>query len=190
MSTEHKHPRMARSQKIREAEGYLELITLPAARLGLDARLRRQGARKILRLVARTSVNGSDRWRRDLLIGQAYRLLKKYSAAVGPLWSAVQSQPESREGWIALGWCLKRMGKLDRAASVLARAVTHIPDDAVLHFNFACYLARLGQDELAIAELLWALDLNPDIRMRLVAESDFDSLRGNSSFQALTQTTV
>jgi tetratricopeptide (TPR) repeat protein len=187
MKDEQIDSRLAGSHRLREAEGLIDLITRPAARLGLATPLRRQIARRVLRLVGRLSVPNEMRWRRALLIGQAFRLLGNYEAAIAPLWFSVKHYPEGRDSWLALGWCLKRSGQLDRAASVLARAVTHIPDDAVLHFNFACYLACLGQADLAVAELLWALDLNPDLRNKLAQEPDFESIRGHATFRALAQ---
>lgn len=190
MSGEPKPPRATRRQRIREAEGLLELATIPAVKLGLRADLRRRLARRALRLVVRHPHVGSDAWRRDLVIGQSLRLLRKHRAAIGPLWSAVGRNSESPQSWLALGWCLKRLGQLDRAAAVLARAVESIPDNPVLHFNFACYLARLGQAEPAVCELLWALDLNPELRTYLDREPDFDPIRFHASFQALTQLPV
>lgn len=187
MNNEQIDSRLAGSHRLREAEGLIELVTRPAARLGISPPLRRQIARRVLRLIGRLSVPNESRWRRALLIGQAFRLLGYYETAVAPLWFAVTHYPEDRNTWIALGWCLKRSGQLDQAASVLARAVTHIPGDAVLHYNFACYLAKLGQAEMAVAELLWALDLKPTLRVRLAREADFDSIRGHATFQALAQ---
>ncbi|WP_203328950.1 TPR end-of-group domain-containing protein [Candidatus Laterigemmans baculatus] len=190
MISEYNTPRVLQRQRIREAEGLLELATGPAARLGLRPALRRRLARRALALVVRHRVGGDDAWRRDLVIGQALRLCRNYTAAIGPLWSAVSRNPDSREAWIALGWCLKRMGEIDRAAAVLAQAVEMIPDDALLHFNFACYLGRLGQAEMAVSELLWAFDLNPDLRARIDGEPDFDPIRLHASFRALTQLPV
>lgn len=190
MISEYNTPRVTRRQRIREAEGLIELATGPAAKLGLRGSLRRRLARRALAMVVRNRVGGDDAWRRDLVIGQSLRLLRNYPAAIGPLWSAVSRNPDSREAWIALGWCLKRMGEIDRAAAVLAEAVEMIPDDALLHFNFACYLGRLGQAEMAVSELLWAFDLNPDLRVRLEGEADFDPIRMHTAFRALTQLPV
>lgn len=185
------HPsRVARTQPLREAEGLLELATRPAVKLGLRPDLRHRLAHRALRLAMRHRPPERDAWRRDLAIGQSLRLLRRYRAAIGPLWSAVGRHPDSPDAWLALGWCLKRLGQLDRAAAVLARAVDAIPDNATLHFNFACYLAQLGQAEAAVGELLWAFDLNPDLRSRLDRETDFDPIRLHAAYQALLQLPV
>jgi tetratricopeptide (TPR) repeat protein len=185
MAVEQNHSRLARCQKIREAEGLLELATIPAIRLGLRADLRKKLARRALRLVARLATEPDEAWQRDLVIGQSLRLQGKYRQAIGPLFATVRRNPEQRAGWMALAWCLRRSGHLDRAAGVMGKAIAEIPDDPYLHFNFACYLALLGQPDLAISELLWALDLNPELRRRIAKEADFDKIRNHAAFQAI-----
>lgn len=185
MQTEQPSTRPRSLGRLSEAEGLIDLITATASRLGLRPSLRRRVARRALALAWPLEPTPETAWRRDLAIGQALRLMGRYQQAVGPLWSTVRRNPESSQGWIALGWCLKRLGKIDRAAAVLAKATTAIPDDPTLHYNFACYLSLLGQAEFAISELLWALDLNPDYRRRLAKERDFDSLRGMPAFQSI-----
>lgn len=186
MTTEKSSTRSARCQKLREAEGLIELATVPAVSLGLSRHLRYRLAKRALRLVIHLRPLPAEAWQRDLTIGQALRLLGRHRRAVGPFWSSVRKHPAQRAGWVGLGWCLRRTGDLERAAGVLAKAIMHIPDDAVLHYNFACYLSLLGQTELALSEIMWALDLNPELRSRLVTEPDFDKIRGDESFQALT----
>ena len=185
MTTDQKAIRSAAGGRLSEAEGLIDLITIPARKLGLAVRLRRRVARRALHAAFKSNPPEELSWRRDLAVGQALRLLGRYQQAVGPLLSAVRRQPAQRSGWVALGWCLKRSGQVDRAASVLAQAISAVPDDAVLHFNFACYLALLGQAEPAISELLWALDLDPELRRRLASEHDFDPIRANPAFQAI-----
>jgi tetratricopeptide (TPR) repeat protein len=186
MATEQKSTRSELCGRLGEAEGLIELITGPARQLGLSPLLRRRLAARALRAAFLASPPREQAWQRDLLIGQALRLSRRYRRALGPLLAAARRNPQSRSAWIALGWCLKRQGQIDRAASVLAQAVNRIPDDAVLHFNLACYLALLGQGEMAVSQLLWALDLEPALKSRLRSEKDFDPIRGTASFRAIS----
>lgn len=185
MTTDQNQARAARSHRIREAEGLVELATVPAVRFGLRKALRDQLARRAMRLVIELELDESEKWQRDLVIGQSLRLLNKFRQAIRPLLMAVRRNPNDRKAWIALGWCLKRTGDLERAAGALAKAIMHLPEDAALHYNLACYLALLGQSDLAVSEIIWALDLNPKLRRRLSRERDFDAIRSNASFQAL-----
>ncbi|XZE56817.1 TPR end-of-group domain-containing protein [Planctomycetaceae bacterium SH139] len=190
MSNEQKLCRGDVGGKLLAAEGWIELVTVPAARLGITRKLQLRLARRALRSAIAATPPPELAWRRDLVIGQSLRLLGRHRQAIGPLLAALRRQPQQRQGWIALGWCLKRLGRPDRAARVMSRAINVLPDDAVLHFNFACYLALLNQAELAIGELLWAIELEPSIRGLLSAESDFDLIRGSASFQTLCHSTV
>lgn len=174
-------------QQLERAEGYLDLVTIAASKLGIDEGLRQKFAVAALRTASAASVTSADAWRRDLVVGQAWRVLRHYRRAAVPLLRVTRSQPSQPAGWIALGWCLKRMKRLDQAAAVLARGVWHLPDHAPLHYNLACYLGLLGQADNAVAELIWALDLEPRLKRRLDRERDFDMIRLDPAFQALSQ---
>lgn len=174
---------------IEMAEGYIELVTGPAARLGVHLRFRRSYARKSLRLArgcGKCIHDPKHEARRQLVIGQAYRLLGRYKAATTALRRASTCRSLRLEALMAMGWCQKRSGALNGAVVSLNRALAIAPDDARLHYNLACYLAGLDQHRAAIYELAWALELEPRLQARALAESDFDCLRIYPAFTALT----
>ncbi|WP_153557673.1 TPR end-of-group domain-containing protein [Roseimaritima sediminicola] len=177
-------------QQLEQAEGYLQLITSVASKLGLRPALRRQLALKSLRMARDAPVPEVLAWRRLLVMGQCLRLLRRYGAAAGCLWKAARDQPHRPGIWLALGWCLRRTGRLDHAVTVVTRGLYFTPDNAALHFNLACYLAAMGQGDDAITELVWALDLEPELRCRIDAEADFDPIRFDPAFQALSHLAV
>ncbi|QEG38915.1 TPR end-of-group domain-containing protein [Roseimaritima ulvae] len=177
-------------QKLEEAEGYLQLITSVAAKLGLRRSLRRRLALKALRTARDAQVPADHAWRRLLVMGQCLRLLGRHSAAANCLWKAARRQPKRPPIWIALGWSLRRAGRLDQAITAVTRGLLHTPDNASLHFNLACYLAAAGQAEEAVTELVWALDIEPELRRRIDAEADFDRIRFEPAFQAISQLSV
>src|SRR6056297_2487479 len=104
--------------KLLAAEGWIELVTVPAARLGVARKLQIRLARRALRSAIAANPPPELAWRSDLVIGQSLRLLGRYRQAIGPLLRALRRQPQQRQGWIALGWCLKRLGRPDRAAKM------------------------------------------------------------------------
>jgi tetratricopeptide (TPR) repeat protein len=203
------------------AQGYLELATGAAAKLGLAPRLRRQMLRKSLRLAAafRCEPHGiaggsidaaahdvaastasvhalndarshqpkvaQQRAMRQLLIGQSLRLLGRYELAVLALKKATADRLLRRDALLALAWCYKRLGRLDEAVTTITRALAAAPDDAILHYNLACYLALSVQPRAALYELAWSLELKPQLQTRAASECDFDSLRGSAAFEAL-----
>jgi tetratricopeptide (TPR) repeat protein len=168
------------------AQGYLELATGLACRLGLAPRLRRQMLRKVLTLAVGCTVPRAHRLTRQLLIGQALRMLGRYDMAMVALKKAANDRLLRRDALLAVAWCQKRSGRLDEAITAVTRALATAPDDAALHFNLACYLALSEQPRAALYELAWALELQPSLRYRAASEVDFDSLRGSAAFTALT----
>ncbi|HBJ38015.1 MAG TPA: hypothetical protein DDZ51_25315 [Planctomycetaceae bacterium] len=171
------------------AQGYLELATGPAGRLGLAPALRRRTLRQALHLAARCRVEKRHQPARHLLIGQSLRLLGKHRSAIASLRKASLDRWLRRDALLGLAWCQKRLGLIDEAITTITRALAVKPDDADLHYNLACYLALAMQPRAAIYELAWALELKPRLKRRASAEADFDSLRCFEAFAALTDTT-
>lgn len=175
---------------VEAAEGYLELVTRPAVRLGVNLKLRRQYAKKALQLASDFSpglLEPQHEARRQMVIGQSLRVLRRYRMATKSFRQASKYRPLRVEALLAMGWCQKRSGNVDQAVVSLNRALAIVPDDGRLHYNLACYLACLGQHRAAVYELAWALELEPKLQTRAVAEADFDTLRLFPAFVALTQ---
>ena len=168
-----------------EAQGYLELATGPAARLGLASSLRRKTLRTSLRLAVRCAVDAEHRSARSLLIGQALRLLGRYRLAILALRKASFDKALRRDALLGMAWCQKRLGWVDESVVTITRALAASPDDADLHYNLACYLALVGQPQSALYELAWAIELKPRLRRRAIVEVDFDPLRCTSAFWAI-----
>jgi tetratricopeptide (TPR) repeat protein len=171
------------------AQGYLELATGPAARLGLAPTLRRRTLRQALHLAAKCRVEKRHQPARHLVIGQSLRLLGKHRSAMTSLRKASLDRWLRRDALLGLAWCQKRLGLIDEAITTITRALAAKPDDADLHYNLACYLALAMQPRAAIYELAWALELKPRLRRRAATEADFDSLRCYEAFAALTDLT-
>ena len=77
---------------------------------------------------------------------------------------------------LALGWCYKRTNRLAQAIDSLARALRDHPDQALLHYNLACYWSLAGNTPNALRELSIALELNSELRSLVAREADFDRL--------------
>jgi tetratricopeptide (TPR) repeat protein len=159
---------------LREAEGYLEL-NLPENALGALARMKEPG-----------SFNGHKLY----LTGEALRALERYSEAAQALEEATELNPSNISAWLALGWCLKRSGRLDQAIHALERARDVDSEQAIIHYNLACYWSLAGKKEPALESLSRAIALQPDYRELVGDETDFDPLRADPDFQALTSIIV
>jgi tetratricopeptide (TPR) repeat protein len=178
---------------IETAEGYLELVTLPAVRLGVNSKTRREFAKKAHKLASQCGDCAHEpkhESRRQMVIGQSQRLLRRYPAAISAFRKASSHRPTRVEALMAMGWCQKRIGRTDLAVTSLTRALSIVPEDARLHYNLACYLACQGECRAALYELAWALQLEPRLNRRASGESDFDVLRTSPAFSALTSSRV
>ena len=159
---------------IREAEGYLELGLPDQAATSL----KRRGS-----LVVRSG-------RASYLLGEALREVERYNEAVEPLERAAELMPGDMHVHLALAWCYKRTGRLRHAISTLEDALANEPDEAILHYNLACYWALTRNRGVALRCLGRALDLDGNYLDLVPYEADFDSLRDDPEFQLLTSVIV
>jgi len=157
-------------RQLDEAEGYL-MLKLPA---------------RALEILERRADWATMQFEASFLTGESLRSLERYREALKPLEVAASLRPNDVGVAIALGWCYKRTHRLAQAIDALERAERHNPDDALLHYNLACYWCLAGNSSKSLDELAVALDLDNDLRLLIAEESDFDQLRGNPEFERLT----
>lgn len=162
--------RLRVKQLERQAEGYLELGMPEQAlevlgRLGADTPLGSRGL---------------------YLSGEALRALDRYEESLVCLDQAAKLAPSDIHVWLAMGWCHKRTGRIDLAIEDLEQARDVQPSEPLIYYNLACYLSLAGESRRAIAYLSTALEMNPAFRALVDEESDFDPIRNDPDFQALT----
>lgn len=124
------------------------------------------------------------------LRGQALRVMERYADAIGPLREASSADPENMHIYLALGWCYKRIGRLDMAIESLEDALANDPDEGILHYNLACYWSLVGKTSTAVRYLGQAFDLDPNYRDMVAGERDFDPIRSQPEFLMLTSVIV
>jgi tetratricopeptide (TPR) repeat protein len=166
--------RILLSRAIEEAEGYTELGMLEHALRALQ----RRGS----------LVHGNGR--ACYLLGEALRELARYEEALLPLERSADLLPDDIHVLLALGWCYKRTGQLAKAIEVLERAVKVDASEAVLHYNLACYWSLARNRTLALRYLSRALEIDSNFRDMVADEPDFNPLRHDSEFIALTSVIV
>jgi len=124
------------------------------------------------------------------LRGEALRELGRYEEALRPLRRASEADPDNIHVWLAIGWCHKRTARVDLAIKALDRALEGEPANALIQYNLACYLSLAGQKQRALAHLSQALALDSRYRTLVHDEPDFDPIRSDPEFQALTSIIV
>lgn len=174
-----------RQQMLREAEGYLELISVLADRWPPRELNRDRLARRALDLLRPLE---SYRWHRSdvlFLKGVALKCMEQYADATVPLQKASRIDPENYHILLSLAWCQKRCGRLDLAIRSLERGLAVDSEQAILHYNLACYWSLADRPARAIKYLAQAFELEPEYRQFVHDEADFDPIRDNPEFQAL-----
>ncbi len=166
--------RILLTRAIEEAEGYTELGMLEHA------------LRALQRRGSLVHANG----RACYLLGEALRELHRYEEALLPLQRSADLMPDDIHVWLALGWCYKRTGQLAKAIESLERAVLVDSSEAVLHYNLACYWSLARNRTLALQYLSRALEIDCNFRDMVGDERDFDALRNDADFIALTSVIV
>jgi len=184
------YDRTKRQQLLREAEGYLDLVTSCAEELPLQPALRDRLAQRTLNLLDTINPEGLDREDLFYLRGQAYRVMERHHEAIQWLEEATEVNPDNLHTWLALGWCQKRVGRLDLAIQSLEEALSVAPDHAIIYYNLACYWSLAKNAKLAIAYLARAFDIDPCYRDLVPNEKDFDAIRHHPSFLELTSVIV
>lgn len=103
---------------------------------------------------------------------------------------AADLDPGNTHIHLAMGWCYKRLGQIDRSIEALEDALACEPEDAILHYNLACYWSLAGNIELAVEYLSQAFQLDPSYRDLVADEADFDPIRRDPQFLAATEVIV
>lgn len=184
------YSRIRRQQILQEAEGYLDLATALDEKWPLTPRVRDRVARRALNTLSQLDARDAQYYRTLHLKGQALRIMERYEQAVEPLRKALQDTRDNMHIYLALGWCYKRMGKLDLAIQALEDALESERDEGIIHYNLACYWSLAHNVGLTLAYLSQAIELDPDYRDRVSDEPDFDPVRNHPEFVALTSVVV
>jgi tetratricopeptide (TPR) repeat protein len=119
-------------------------------------------------------------------LGEAFRELSRYEEALLPLERSADLMPDDIQVWLALGWCYKRTGQLAKAIESLEKALIVDSSEAILHYNLACYWSLARNRTLALQYLSRALEIDCNFRDMIGSEHDFDALRQDADFIAMT----
>lgn len=184
------YERIRRQQVLLEAEGYLELSTACGDDLPLSTETRDQLAQNALSRLSTLSVRANRTEEALYLRGMALRTMERHREAIGALEQAAELNPCSTSTWLALGWCQKRVGRLDLAIQALEEALEVDPDEAIINYNLACYWSLANNPKLALRYLHQAFEQDASYRDLVAAEVDFDPIRSHPGFLELTSVIV
>lgn len=178
-----------RRQKIKMAEGYLDLA-MALDQWPLDLSLRQSLANRALENL--NSIENPLGHKPYILFlkGQACRTAEHYATGINHLEQSLKLDPDNLHAYLALAWCYKRTDQLERAIEAMQSAVELDAESAIAHYNLACYCALNREIDLALMHLSFALDLNAEFRDLVSQESDFDAIRENPRFASIASAAV
>ncbi|MEZ6106793.1 MAG: tetratricopeptide repeat protein [Pirellulaceae bacterium] len=180
-----KPERVRRQQLLRQAEGYLELCTACDSFGGLSGTLRKRIVERGIACLDEIDLRPSVEAHVFRLRGQLLRVAERYGVAIDWLKQALSLTPQDLDLYVSLGWCYKRLQRLDDAIDVLEQA-TRIPDESgIIRYNLACYFALAGDVHATISNLAIAFETRPQLRELVATETDFDPIRDDPDFQAV-----
>jgi Flp pilus assembly protein TadD len=191
--TKSKEDRIRRMKLQHQAEGYLELGLAKQAlevlgRLGKPANSAGASGSSAGSANSALGSTGDEADVRTLYLqGEALRSLERYGEAIVPLGKVAELEPENVKVLLALGWCHKRTGRIDLAIAALEAALAADGDEPLIRYNLACYHSVAGDKRQALSFLEQALALDPNYRLLIEHEPDFDALRGDAEFQAVCE---
>ena len=184
------YTRIRRQQLLQEAEGYLDLALVLSDKLPLSTAVRDRIAGRALDTLQKLERKAQNSAQALWLKGQALRIMERYREAIDPLRRAADQEAGNMQAHLALGWCYKRIDKIDYAIQALEDALACEHNDAIVHYNLACYWSLANNVGLALVYLAQAFDLDPDYRDMVANEPDFDPVRNHPEFVALTSVIV
>lgn len=179
-----------KQKRIRAAEGYLDLILVLSDRWPLMPENRDRIARRALNELSSLPFSEVPLSDVHFLQGQALRAMENYQDAIEPLKMALDLDPDNIHIHLALGWCYKRIGRLDLAIQALEEAMEVMPDEGIIHYNLACYWSLANNALLAVQYLNQSFEIDPNYRDMVCDEKDFDPIRNDPGFQSITSVIV
>lgn len=182
--------RLVQARIIREAEGYLELLMACPSRLELAPAARDRVAQRALDALQELDEPERRTAYVRYLQGLAYRSMDRYHDAIPPLRDSAELDPDDTHALLALGWCYKRIGRLNLAIEVLQEALAVDENQAIIHYNLACYWSLAGNAAIALDHLATSLQIDPKYRELAEGEHDFDAIRQHPEFRELTSVIV
>ena len=90
----------------------------------------------------------------------------------------VQHAPERPDGWIHRSFALHELERTEEAFDSLYHVRGSFPDQWVIPYNLACYLAQMGRIHEAAEELASALEVDSNaVKNAAAADPDLEPLR-------------
>ena len=85
-------------------------------------------------------------------------------------------EPGQPDHWISRAWAERRHFGLKTAEQTLLQALEGFPDEALIHYNLACYACRQGRLDEAKEQLAKAVAMDPQYRALSIEDEDLEGI--------------
>ena len=142
--------------KLRAAQGFLELGDPDSAWEELES------------IPAEDRAHQAVLWMRL----EIYRKKQKWDGVVEIAQHLVEASPDASQHWIDLAWGQRRAIDLQTVEKTLKEALERFPNEAVIHYNLACYSCVFGRIEEGKVQLEAAIRLDPKLKAIALEDED------------------
>jgi tetratricopeptide (TPR) repeat protein len=105
-----------------------------------------------------------------------YHALKKWDLLQPVAKKLALFDPQNSQWWISWAYATRRVDSIEAARLILVNALEAISNEAMIHFNLACYECLLGNVEEARSRLTKAITLDSELRLMALQEKDLEPL--------------
>lgn len=105
-----------------------------------------------------------------------YQAAKNWELAQVIAKQLLTDDPDHPQWSISLAYVTRRLESVGAAKSILLEAATLHPNEAIIHYNLACYDCQLGALQSAKDHLKRAFDIQPDCRAMALDDADLEPL--------------
>ena len=123
-------------------------------------------------------IDWDDRLKAEVLAVRLdlYLATKNWELMVAMANALAKGNPEQSQWWVQWAYALREWGKAEEAKEVALKRLELHPDEAILHFNLACYLSLLGEFEEAKKHLNRSIRLDKRFQAASVEDEDLKGL--------------
>ena len=148
------------SRYLQYARGYIELGMISEASDELEA------------------IDRDDRTKPEVLAVRVdlYSAAKNWDLMADIAKHLAEGHPHQSQWWVHWAYALREQDKIAEAKVVAVRGLELHPDEAILHFNMACYLSLLGDFDSASDHVNKAIELDKRFQEASVDDEDLARL--------------
>jgi Flp pilus assembly protein TadD len=120
-----------------------------------------------------------------LFRGQVLEAAGRNDEALAPYQKSTELAPDNADSWQNLAGLYAKTGRFDEAIPCFSKAIELAPNQPVFIYNRGCCYCLKGDRINALADLLKAVTMNPQLKTHAQTDTDFKSLWEDADFKKI-----